>query len=139
MVFNLPYLYLLCNCTYFTVFFKYIFKFEVFCFLGNIIFFELDCRARRLMIESSVRCTDVVFVSNIVFVSNTVDTAAQLESASELVRIQISVLARLAIHNFNIKYLTDLTGKNLAEGNELHLEFHYDKQLKIITFHTARM
>ena len=58
------------------------------------------------MIESKVRCTDVVFVSK------KVDTAAQLESARELMRIQISVLTKLAIDNFNIKYLTELTRKS---------------------------
>ena len=62
------------------------------------------------MIESKVRCTDVVFISN------TVDTDAQFESARELMRIQISVLTKLAIDNFNIKYLTELTRKSLAEG-----------------------
>ena len=76
------------------------------------------------MIESKVRCTDVVFVSN------TVSTAAQLESARELMRIQTSVLTKLAIDNFNIKYLTELTRKNLVEGKTFYTEFHYDRQVK---------
>ena len=75
------------------------------------------------MIESKVRCTDAVFVSS------TVDTAAQLESARELMRIQISVLIKLAIDDFNIKYLTELIRKNLTEGKNTYKEFHYNRQV----------
>ena len=63
------------------------------------------------------------------FLSNTVDTDAQFESARELMRIQISVLTKLAIDNFNIKYLTELTRKSLAEGNFFYTESHYDRQV----------
>ena len=77
------------------------------------------------MIGSKVRCTDVVFVSN------TVDTAAQLESARELMKTQIRVLTKHAMGNINIKYLIELTRKNLAEGNTFYTEFHYDRQVKI--------
>ena len=76
------------------------------------------------MIESKVRCADVVFLSN------TVDTAAQLESARELIRKQISVLTKLAMDSFNIKYLRELTRTNLAEGKSVYTEFHYDTQVK---------
>ena len=124
MMFNVSYLYVLCKCSYFNVLFKYILKCGLFWFLSNIIFFELDGQARRLMIESKVRWIDVVFVSN------TVDTDAQLESARELMRIQISVLTKLAIDSFNIKYLTELTRKHLAEVKTLYTEFQYDRHVK---------
>ena len=77
------------------------------------------------MIGSKVRCTDVVFISN------TVDTAAQLESAREPMTIQISVLTKHAMGNIYIKYLTELTRKNLAEGKTFYKEFHYDRQLNV--------
>ena len=76
------------------------------------------------MIESKVRCADVVFVLK------KIDTAAQLEAARELRRIQISVLTKLAIDSFNIRYLRELTRKNLAEGKTFYMEFHYDRQVK---------
>ena len=118
-MFNVPYF-----IFYFKVLFKYIPKFGVFCFLGNITFFEIDCQARRLMIGSKVRCTDVVFISN------TVDTAAQLESAREPMTIQISVLTKHAMGNIYITDLTELTRKTLAEVKIVYTEFHYDRQVK---------